>query len=72
MAKKSKSAEPQLIKFYNAMRCSFCMMPFPADAKPSMSVVFAEHLRKAHQPGQMTEDSSQTALRVVGEATENK
>ena len=53
-------------------RCSVCGYPFPADVRPSLSVAFAEHLLKAHQPGQTTEDSSQAALRVVREATENK
>ncbi len=37
-----------------------------------MQSAFAEHLRKAHRPGQTTEDSSQAALRVVREATEGK
>jgi hypothetical protein len=72
MAKNSKS-EPRLIgKGDNLKRCSVCGYPFPADVHPSMSVAFAEHLLKAHQPGQTTEDSSQAALRVVREATENK
>src|SRR5271165_6733054 len=63
---------PHLIADGNLKRCSVCGYPFPADVHPSMSVAFAEHLLKAHQPGQTTEDSSQAALRVVREATENK
>jgi hypothetical protein len=64
--------DPHLIRDGNLQRCSVCGYPFPADVHPSMSVVFSEHLLKAHQPGQTTEDSSQAALRVVREATENK
>ena len=64
--------EPHLIPDGSIQRCSVCGYPFPADVHPSMSVVFAAHLLKAHQPGQTTEDSSQAALRVMREATENK
>jgi hypothetical protein len=67
-----QSHEPCLISDGNLKRCSVCGYPFPADVKPSMSVAFAEHLRKAHLPGQTTEDSSQAALRIVREATEDK
>jgi hypothetical protein len=52
-------------------RCSVCGHPFSTD-EPDMESAFAEHVRKAHKPGQTTEDSSQAALRVVREATENK
>ena len=46
------AGEPQLIADGNLERCSVCGYPFPADVKPSMSVAFADHLRKAqHQPG---------------------
>ncbi len=61
---------PQLIADGNLKRCSVCGYPFPADVKPSMSVAFADHLLKAHKPGQTTEDFNQAAVRVVGEATE--
>jgi hypothetical protein len=67
-----QSAEPHLIPDGNVNRCSVCGYPFPADVRPSLSVAFAQHLLKAHQSGQTTEDSSQAALRVVREATENK
>jgi hypothetical protein len=63
---------PRLIADGNLERCSVCGYPFPADIKPSMSVAFADHLRKAHKPGQTTEDVNQAAARVVREATENK
>jgi hypothetical protein len=53
-------------------RCSVCGYPFPRDVKPSIDAAFAEHLSKAHKPGQTSEDSSQAALRIVREATENK
>jgi hypothetical protein len=69
---KNHHAEPHLIRKGNLDRCSVCGYPVPQDAHPSQSAVFAEHLLKAHQPGQTTEDSSQAALRVVREATENK
>jgi hypothetical protein len=48
------------------------MMPIPADAQPSQDEAFAEHVVKAHRPGQTTEDASLAALRVVREATEDK
>jgi hypothetical protein len=35
-----------------------------------MTVAFAEHLLKAHMPGQKTEDVNQAAARIVREATE--
>jgi hypothetical protein len=66
------TVEPHLKADGNLQRCSVCGYPFQTDVRPSMSVAFAEHLRKAHLPGQTTEDSSQAALRVVREATENK
>ena len=69
---KNQVSSPSLIRVGNLYRCSVCGYPFPKDVRPSLSVAFAEHLLKAHQPGQTTEDSSQAALRVVREATENK
>jgi rubrerythrin len=50
--RKKYAGEPYLIRNGNSERCSVCGHPFPADVKPSMSVAFAEHLMKAHQPGQ--------------------
>jgi hypothetical protein len=50
-----------LISDGNLKRCSVCGYPFQPDVKPSMSVAFASHLRKAHQPGQTTEDVTQVA-----------
>jgi hypothetical protein len=44
--------EPRLLADGNLKRCSVCGYPFEPDIAPSMSVAFAEHLRKAHQPGQ--------------------
>jgi hypothetical protein len=33
-------------------RCAVCGYSLPADVKPSISMVFADHLRKAqHRPG---------------------
>lgn len=69
-AKKRKLAEPHLIPDGNLQRCSVCGYPFETDVRPSMSAAFAEHLSKAHKPGQTTEDISQAAFRVVREATD--
>lgn len=51
--------EPCLIADGSLQRCSVCGYSFPADVHPSMSVAFAEHLMKAHKPGQTTEDFNQ-------------
>jgi hypothetical protein len=64
--------EPNLIDDDGVMRCSVCKFPFDSDVRPSLTVAFTEHLFKAHKPGQTSEDSSQAALRIVREATENK
>jgi hypothetical protein len=69
-AKKRKLNEPRLIDYQGALRCSICKMPFPPDAPPSQDEAFAEHVRRAHRPGQTSEDFSQAAFRVVREATE--
>jgi hypothetical protein len=63
---------PQLIADGNLKRCSVCGCPFPAEVHPSISVAFAEHLLKAHKPGQTSEDASQAAVRMVREATERE
>jgi hypothetical protein len=68
--KKRVVSEPCLIADGNLERCSICGYPFQADVRPSMSVAFAEHLMKAHQPGQTSEDVSQA--HIVREATNNK
>jgi hypothetical protein len=47
--------DPRLIVDGNLLRCSVCGYPFQADEKPSVSVAFAEHLMKAHKPGQISE-----------------
>ena len=60
-----------LISDGDLKRCSVCKYPFPPDVKPSVDVAFSEHLRKAHKPGQTTEDASQAAFRVVQEATKD-
>jgi len=48
-------AEPRLIADGDLRRCSVCGHPFESDVQPTMSVAFAEHLRKAHKPGQTSE-----------------
>jgi hypothetical protein len=53
---KEYQADPYLIADGNVERCSVCGYPFPSDVKPSMSVAFAGHLLKAHQPSQSTDD----------------
>lgn len=60
-----KKAEPHLIVNDNLQRCSLCGYAFPADVKLSMTVAFAEHLLKAHKPGQTSEDVNQAAARIV-------
>src|SRR5271165_506041 len=50
---------PRLIADGNLKRCSVCGYPFQPDVQPSMSVAFADHLSKAHQPNQATEDVNQ-------------
>lgn len=58
----SSKLPPRLIADGNLQRCSICEYPFPGDVRPSMTVAFAEHLLKAHQPGQTTEDPSQATV----------
>jgi hypothetical protein len=65
-------ASPYLVADGSLQRCSVCGYPFEPDVQPSMSVAFAEHLYKAHKPGQTTEDFNQAAARVVRESTEDK
>ena len=43
--------EPHLIADGKLLRCSLCSYPIQPDEKPSVSVAFAKHLLKAHQPG---------------------
>ncbi len=63
---------PYLANDHGLKRCSVCGYPFDIDVKPSLEIAFAEHLRKAHQHGQMSEDFNHAAARVVRESTENK
>jgi hypothetical protein len=67
----AKANEPRLIDYQGAKRCSICKMPFPPDTDPSPYVAFAEHVLKAHQPGQTSEDFSQAAVRIVKESTDH-
>jgi hypothetical protein len=62
---------PHLMKYQGAMRCSICMMPFPADAPPSQDTAFAEHVMKAHRPDQTSEDVNQAAARIVRETAQD-
>ena len=62
--------EPHLIADGNLKRCSVCGYPFEPDVHPTMSVAFSDHLRKAHKPGQTSEDFNQAAARVVRESTD--
>jgi hypothetical protein len=49
---KKAETEPRLIADGTLQRCSVCGCPFPAEVHPSMTVVSAEHLLKAHKlPG---------------------
>jgi hypothetical protein len=56
---------PELIADGNLKRCSVCGYPFQRDVKPSMSVAFAGHLLKAHDPGQTDGEVDQPATRTV-------
>jgi len=68
----SKPKPPHLILSQGSQRCSVRKYPFAADVKPSLSTAFAEHLLKAHKPGQTTEDVNQAAARIVREATDSR
>jgi hypothetical protein len=68
--RRRQAGDPYLIPDGKLKRCSVCGFPFPEDAKPSMSVAFAEHLMKVHQSGQTSEDFSQAPVRVVRESPE--
>ena len=52
---KKAESEPHLIADGSLQRCSACGYPFQSDEKPSMSVAFAAHLLKVHNPGQKSE-----------------
>ena len=67
----SHTCPSHLIADGDVKRCSVCGYPFPADVMASIDTAFAEHLRKAHKPGQTTEDLNQAAARVVREATKD-
>ena len=69
-AERASRSEPRLIRDGNLERCSVCGYLFDADVKPSMSVAFAEHLRKAHQTVQRTEDANEAHARTVVEASQ--
>jgi hypothetical protein len=62
-------AEARLIADGGLQRCSVCDYSFPVDVHPSMSVAFAEHLLKAHQPGQTTKAVNDAAADAVEETT---
>ena len=66
-----ETGAPYLVPDGNLKRCSVCGFPFAGDVDP-ISVAFANHLDKAHEPGQTTEDMNQAAARTVTEATEEK
>jgi hypothetical protein len=66
----TEKALPLLIAYQGAQRCSICKMPFPSEAKPSQEGAFAEHVRKAHRPGQTSEYLSYAAGRIARETTE--
>jgi|SRR5271157_3064959 len=63
--------EAHLIDDGGIMRCSVCKFPFDLGVKPSLTVAFTEHLFKADQTGQRTEDANQAAARIVRETTES-
>jgi hypothetical protein len=61
----SSKLPPHLIDYQGARRCSICKMPFPPDLKPSVDKAFAEHVVKAHRPGQTSEEVNQAASQIV-------
>ena len=67
---KKSASEPRLVADGSLKRCSVCGYPFQSDEKPSMSVAFADHLSRAHEPGQTSEDKNQAAARIVRETTD--
>jgi hypothetical protein len=69
---KKAAPEPHLISDGHQKRCSVCKQPFFGDGIHSVDSAFARHVLAHHRPGQTREDSSQAALRIVSEATENK
>jgi hypothetical protein len=64
--------QPHLIDYQGAHRCSICKMPFSPDASPFQEQAFAEHVRKAHRPGQTSEDVNQGAARIVNQTTRSE
>jgi hypothetical protein len=64
---KKAASEPRLIADGSLKRCSVCGYPFQSDQKPSMSVAFADHLNRAHKPGEASEDMNQATARIVRE-----
>jgi hypothetical protein len=71
--KKAEDKLPaHLIRDGRFQRCSVCKMPFLSESDRSLSDDFASHVKRLHYPGQTTQDSSQAALQVVREATEDK
>jgi hypothetical protein len=65
-----KKSAPHLIDDGDVKRCSVCGYSFYVDPETSIEEAFSEHLRKAHRPGQTTEDVNQAAFRIVRQATE--
>jgi hypothetical protein len=57
---------PYLMDYQGVQHCSVCKMPFPPDAPPSQDEAFAEHVRRAHRPGQTTEDANRSACADQG------
>jgi hypothetical protein len=59
---------PYLFEMEGLKRCSVCKRPFPQDAH--INKAFAEHVLKAHLPGQTSEGVNQATARIARETTE--
>jgi hypothetical protein len=70
MVLKNTKLPPHWTSDGKVKRCSVCGYPFPPEVRPSIDTAFAEHLRKAHQPGQISNDFRQATVRDAGKSTD--
>ena len=61
MGLKNTKLPPHWTSYGKVKHCSVCGYAFPPDVKPSIDAAFVDHLRKAHKPGQTSEDMNQGA-----------
>jgi hypothetical protein len=70
--KKRAAPVPHLVADGTLQRCSVCGYSFGPDLGPSREAAFADHVLKAHRPGQTSEDVNQAAARIVRETTDSQ